>query len=169
MIEAQDLLYVRGGAVYPGYAIHNEGGNHEAGPNPQAVCGSKVERRGVTRRCDARVVRQSDAQQRQQQGQPCQSRSKGWPRRVSEVRAQTLQEVAVGMTSPYNRSPGTGRPKVETIRKPFVAPQLKEEASLVDVTLISGKGCTRGGLRHGFKKGKQGNLRRGFSHGGRQH
>lgn len=55
---------------------------------------------------------------------------------------------------------------METIRKPFVAPQLREEASLADVTLISGRGCTRGGLRHGFKKGKS-NQRRGFSHGGR--
>jgi hypothetical protein len=55
---------------------------------------------------------------------------------------------------------------VETTRKPFVAPQLKEEASLVGVTLISGGGCTRGGLRRGIKKNKGGQtLRRGFGHG----
>lgn len=84
--------------------------------------------------------------------------------------AQSLRDEAAGTTNPYNRSPGTGRPKVETTRKPFVAPQLKEEASLVGVTLISGRGCTRGGLRHGFKKKNGGQSTRrsfGHSHGGR--
>ena len=59
---------------------------------------------------------------------------------------------------------------METTRKPFVAPQLKEEASLVGVTLISGTGCNRGSFRHGFKKKNGGQtLRRSFghSHGGR--
>ncbi len=71
------------------------------------------------------------------------------------------------MENPYYRSPGTGRPQVKTIRKPFVAPQIKEEASLVGVTLISGKGCNRGGNQ--VRRGKRGgqSLRRGFGHGGR--
>lgn len=51
-------------------------------------------------------------------------------------------------------------------RKPFVAPQLKEEASLAGITLISGCGGTRG---QNLRKGKKNfgyNTRRG--HGGRQ-
>lgn len=53
---------------------------------------------------------------------------------------------------------------MEKIRKPFIAPQLKEEASLVGVTLISGGNCTRGGTRHGFKKHGNQNTRRSFGH-----
>jgi hypothetical protein len=51
----------------------------------------------------------------------------------------------------------------KTTRKPFVAPQLKEEASLADVTLISGGGppsIRRHGRRQGFR-------RHGHRHGGR--
>ena len=85
------------------------------------------------------------------------------------VEARTLRSDAAGTTGPYYRSPGTGRPKVETSRKPFVAPQIKEEASLVGVTLISGGGCTRQS-RRGLKKfNKHGsNVRRSYSHRGHQ-
>jgi hypothetical protein len=48
-------------------------------------------------------------------------------------------------------------------RKPFVTPQLKEEASLVGITLISG--CNRGGSQRRGKKNYGHNSRRG--HGGR--
>jgi hypothetical protein len=51
-------------------------------------------------------------------------------------------------------------------RKPFVAPQIKEEASLVDVTLISGGGPTR---NRGFKKCKKGGLTRRINTFGRRH
>ncbi len=59
-----------------------------------------------------------------------------------------------------------GRPRVnqKTTRKPFVAPQLKEEASLADVTLISGgtqpPSVRRHGRSHSFR-------RHGHRHGGR--
>lgn len=55
-----------------------------------------------------------------------------------------------------------GRPRVnqKTTRKPFVAPQLKEEASLADVTLISGIPSVR---RHGRRNGYR---RHGHRHGG---
>jgi hypothetical protein len=51
-----------------------------------------------------------------------------------------------------------------TARKPFVVPQIKEEASLAGITLISGCGPTRG---HGLKKNKNfgRNTRRGYSFG----
>ena len=79
--------------------------------------------------------------------------------------AQTLPKVGVGITSPYNRTSGTGRPKVKTTRKPFVAPQIKEEASLVGVTLISGHGCKRQPTyKRGFKRGGN-SLRRGSIRG----
>jgi len=39
--------------------------------------------------------------------------------------------------------------KQTTTRKPFVAPQLKEEASLASVTLVSGGGHIRGGCKKG--------------------
>ena len=87
------------------------------------------------------------------------------------VLAQTLRKVAAGITSPYIRSPGTGRPKVNMTRKPFVAPQIKEEASLVCVTLISGNGCNRDcqpAGKRGFKRGGN-SRRRGNIHGGRGH
>ena len=53
---------------------------------------------------------------------------------------------------------------MNTTRKPFVAPQIKEEASLVGVTLISGHGCKRGQptLKKGFRRN---NLRRGSYRG----
>ncbi len=51
-------------------------------------------------------------------------------------------------------------------RKPFVAPQLKEEASLAGITLISGCGPTRGHTQRRGKKNFGVNTRRG--HGGRQ-
>jgi len=64
---------------------------------------------------------------------------------------------------PENRSLGTGRPKVnkQIARKPFVVPQLKEEASLASVTLTSGGGHVRGGF---CKKGKTNNF--GFNRNG---
>jgi hypothetical protein len=59
-----------------------------------------------------------------------------------------------------------GRPRVnqKTTRKPFVTPQLKEEASLADVTLVSGGGVPslrrqgryRGFRRHGHRHGNGG-------------
>lgn len=53
--------------------------------------------------------------------------------------------------------------KQTTTRKPFVAPQLKEEASLASVTLISGGGHIRGGC----KKGKGNNNNYGSYNKGR--
>ena len=79
--------------------------------------------------------------------------------------ARTLRKAEAGITSPYIRSPGTGRPKVKSTRKPFVAPQIKEEASLVGVTLISGHGCKRQPTyKRGFKRGGS-SLRRGSIRG----
>jgi len=55
---------------------------------------------------------------------------------------------------------------VETSRKPFVAPQIKEEASLVNVTLTSG-GARQ--YRHGYRKlKKHGSHRRNHGHRGHQ-
>ena len=56
---------------------------------------------------------------------------------------------------------------MKTTRKPFVAPQIKEEASLVGVTLISGNGCKRGG-QPAYKRGKN-SFRRSNIRGGRGH
>jgi hypothetical protein len=51
----------------------------------------------------------------------------------------------------------------KTTRKPFVAPQLREEASLADVTLITGAPPSFRGQRHGrFRHNKRG----GHRHGG---
>jgi hypothetical protein len=52
--------------------------------------------------------------------------------------------------------------KQTTTRKPFVAPQLKEEASLASVTLISGGGHIRGGCKKG-----QSNRNYGYQNKGR--
>jgi hypothetical protein len=70
---------------------------------------------------------------------------------------------AVGSKVSDNRSQGTGRPEVKKIRKPFIAPQIKEEASLVGVTLISGGSPTR---VHGesHKKHGKNNEQHGHSH-----
>jgi hypothetical protein len=51
----------------------------------------------------------------------------------------------------------------KTTRKPFVAPQIKEEASLVGVTLVSGGNTPR---RFG-KKGGHNTRHGGQRHGGR--
>ena len=51
----------------------------------------------------------------------------------------------------------------KSTRKPFVAPQLKEEASLANVTLVSGGGqpsFRRAGRYRGFRRG-------GHRHNGR--
>ena len=81
--------------------------------------------------------------------------------------ARSLQSDAAGTSGPHNRSLGTGRPKVETSRKPFVAPQIKEEASLVDVTLTSCGGVTRQS-RRGLRKFKKHGSYRRTSHRGQQ-
>ena len=51
---------------------------------------------------------------------------------------------------------------MKTIRKPFVAPQIKEEASLVGVTLVSPGNSVRGNSTN-----SQGNLATRTQQGGR--
>jgi hypothetical protein len=56
---------------------------------------------------------------------------------------------------------------VKSARKPFVAPKLKEEASLADVTLISGGNPTRNCKKGSFKSLKHLRRRRARGGGGR--
>jgi hypothetical protein len=52
----------------------------------------------------------------------------------------------------------------KTTRKPFVAPKLREEASLADVTLITGGPPTVQSFRHG-RHGKRHGYHRQGGHG----
>lgn len=56
----------------------------------------------------------------------------------------------------------------QNARKPFVIPQLKEEASLASITLISGGGHVRRGY---CKKGKNNRFsnKKSYGHYGRNH